>query len=455
VNKIYNHIVIFYFLLVIFSRFFNLNTTSRFVWDESSDLVRMYQLYFHPKLTLIGPMSQDGVKVFSSLSYYLTLPFVALFKFTPVSSAYATAFFGVITISILVYLLKKFKICQLTYWLSLILFLISFPFLESSRWAWNPHFIPFWQSLAVLFFTFNLPLLNLLSGIFMGATIHHHWYALFASLGFLFKKNYFFGIIIAILPFIIFDLTHPPGLFLSRALFFSPISPVNYSINLSVIYKIPLQFFSYLSGNNKIFGVSLLLLFLFLIIKNRKKINFNYLIPVILQLFGLMLIKSEIFTHYLLPAVLFFYLFIIINANKIKVFNYVLLLLIISNLFSLKHIFFQNDWSNNINAINEITNIIESQAKIDKAKFNIAVLSSPDPNTKGQRFRDLLRLKKIDTAPDHDYQNINQVYFLSYAPWDKLVQDPSYEINGFRNSMPISTWTIKNSSWILYKVQKN
>lgn len=448
--------MIFYFLLLTLSRFYNLGISSRFIWDESSDLVRMSELYLHPKLTLIGPMSQDGVKIFSSLTYYLTLPFVAIFKFSPVSSAYATAFFGVLTILILFIALKKIKINKTTLTLSLILFLISFPLLESSRWAWNPHFIPFWQSLAILFLFFNLPLLSLLSGLFMGATIHHHWYAVFSSLGIGFKKIYYYlGIFIAILPFIVFDLTHPPGLFLSRALFFSPISPTNHSFNLAVIYKIPLQLFTYLSGNNQILGFLILILSLFLIIKNKKKINFTYLFPVIFQLFGLMLIKGEIFTHYLLPAVLFFYLFVIINANKIKIFNLVLICLILSNFFSLKKIFFQNDWSTNINAINEITNIIESQSKQDKAKFNIAVLASPDPNTKGQRFRDLLRLRNIDTAPDHDYQNINQVYFLSYASWDKLIQDPSYEINNFRNSKPISTWPIKNSSWILYKVQKN
>jgi hypothetical protein len=448
--------MIFYFLLLIFSRFYNLGISSRFIWDESSDLVRMSELYLHPKLTLIGPMSQDGVKIFSSLTYYLTLPFVAIFKFSPVSSAYATAFFGVLTILILFIALKKIKINKTTLTLSLILFLISFPLLESSRWAWNPHFIPFWQSLAVLFLSFNLPVLNIFAGLFMGATIHHHWYAVFSGLGIGFKKIYYYlGIFIAILPFIIFDLTHPPGLFLSRALFFSPISPTNNSFNLAVIYKIPLQFFTYLSGNNTTLGFLVLILSIFLIIKNKKKINFTYLIPVIFQLLGLMFIKSEVFTHYLLPAVLFFYFFIIVNANKIKIFNLILICLILSNLFSLKKIFFQNDWSTNINAINEITNIIESQSKQDKAKFNIAVLSSPDPNTKGQRFRDLLRLRKIDTAPDHDYQNINQVYFLSYASWDKLIQDPSYEISNFRNSKPISTWPIKNSSWILYKVQKN
>lgn len=90
--------------LLIFSRFYNLDKTARFIWDESSDLVTMHQIFVERNLTLIGPISEDGNKVFGSLSYYMLLPFTVIGKFDPVSPAYGAAFWGVLTGLLIIYL---------------------------------------------------------------------------------------------------------------------------------------------------------------------------------------------------------------------------------------------------------------------------------------------------------------------------------------------------------------
>src|SRR3990172_3773838 len=91
-------------LALAFSRFWNLDKTARFIWDESSDLVNMHQIYVEKKLTLIGPISEDGSKVFGSLTYYMLLPFAVLGNFDPVAPAYGAAFWGVATDILLFYL---------------------------------------------------------------------------------------------------------------------------------------------------------------------------------------------------------------------------------------------------------------------------------------------------------------------------------------------------------------
>lgn len=445
------------FVLLIFSRFFNLSLSSRFIWDESSDLVRMFDLVNNFRLTLIGPISENNVKIFSSLTYYMTLPFVKLFNFIPVSSAYATAFFSVLTFIILYIYLKKIKIIKSQRILFLILLLVSFPLLESARWAWNPHFIPFWQSLSLLFIPFNY----LISGLLLGLTIHHHWYAAFSCLGFMFylffnKTKIFkiiifgFGLFLSILPFIYFDLTHPPGLFFTRALYFSPISENKGVFNYSILIK----FFTYIAGNNHYFGLILLIITIFLIIKFRKIIDYKYLFPLIFLLIGLSFIGGGVFTHYFLAGVIFYYLFLLINLNKDKIFYYLFYFLIFTNILAIPKIIFLNDWTTNINAITEITELIEKEYTNTQKPFNIAVLSSPDPNTFGRRFRDLLKIRNIQVISSDKYNETDKAFIISYQDWDKLKTDPSFELNNFRKHTPSQSWLIKNSNWKVYLLER-
>ena len=93
-------------VILIFSRLWNLPLTARFTRDESSDLARMHQYWQEKKLTLVGPISSDGQKVFSSLTYYLQLPVTVLFNFAPVGPAVATAIWGCVT-AILLFLCGK------------------------------------------------------------------------------------------------------------------------------------------------------------------------------------------------------------------------------------------------------------------------------------------------------------------------------------------------------------
>jgi hypothetical protein len=343
---------------------------------------------------------------------------------------------------------------------------VSFPLLEAARWAWNPHFIPFWEMLAIASFLYGTPWGYFLAGLFMGLTVHHHYYGFFAAIGIIlmsiFTPSRRFprgalvttGLIVALLPFAVFDLTHPPGLFLTRMIFFSPLVPSNGAFNfiniLANFVKIPLQFFVYLHGQCYWAAVVTLGLTLVALIRSQKR----WLWPVAVQLFCLSFVGGDIFDHYLLPAVIFYYLWLVSNLKTGKIYFAILILTFLTNLWAVPRILFQNDWSTNTNATREIIKIIADQYSRDQSDFNIAVLGSPDPNTKGLRYRDVLRLHHIPVAPAVDYSNVNRVFFISYLDWSELTHDPAYEINKFRQSQPSQSWAINNSRWKVYLLQK-
>ncbi|MFA5828103.1 MAG: hypothetical protein WC841_01890 [Candidatus Shapirobacteria bacterium] len=451
----YKLIFIILFFTTCFLRLYNIQTTARFTRDESSDLVNIKKIYDARKVTLIGPIGEGNVAIFSSLTYYLCLPFTILFNFDPISPVIATSFFGIVTVLLI------WKLLSLTNFKHHLLFLIPvfiFPYLESSRWAWNPHFIPFWQVIGLILFYLNIPFNFLLSGLAFGLTIHQHWYAAFSCLGvaiLLFAEtkkiktliSFGLGLTASIFPFALFDLTHPPGLFFSRMINFTPISPGLTNTN---IISIAGQFFSYLVNNNRNIGIIVFILSLGLILYRQNK----YLIPIIFQFIGLSFISTPIANRYLLPGVLFYILWLSQNIKQ-KLTKIIIVIILVTNIYYLPKVFSQNDWSTNIKALKQITKQIASESKIDNLPFNIIVLQSQDGNTKGSRFRDLLSLQNITPLPPNDYDNPRSLFVISQNTWDNLKTDAAYEINNFRSDTPTSWWKIDNSVWFLYKVNKN
>lgn len=305
-----------------------LDTSARFIWDESSDLLRMHEIFLKKDITLIGPISEDRMKVFGSLTYYMLLPFAIIFNFDPIGPPIGAAFYSIVSILILALILGKKFGWNLAG--SILVLSPIFPFVQSGRWAWNPNLIPFWQilSLFVYFFVFlktKRGIWLFFSGFLQSLAVHNHWYAIFTLAGFSVfvfltsprsKKWLYFlvfltGAIVGLAPFLVFDLTHPPGLFITRMIYFSPLSLSKGAFNFETLFlrsfTLPYQFLLYLFQNKIVSWLMLILLIGYLVFSLRKKSKGSLLLlPLLFQLIGLSIIGGEVYQYYFLPGVVFF-----------------------------------------------------------------------------------------------------------------------------------------------------
>lgn len=467
----WKHAILLVILLLVCLRLINLDITARFTQDESSDLLRMEQYWKTKKITLVGPISTDNTKVFGSLTYYMLMPFAALLKFDPVGPAYGTAFWGLLTAIILIFIVKKVNKTLLPF--AVILIMVWYPLLESSRWAWNPHLIPFWVAAGLLLLHTKYPSLwqYLLAGMCFGLTIHHHYIALFTTLVFCLIYGYRLvrggnkkaalllvaGYVLSLLPFIIFDLRHPPGLFIGKYLMSGAIPHVDTSA--TIIGIISRLFRSvYIAGLTvtrlPFFAVvSLALTSLTALFDARSKRKYLWLlIPVMVQLLpGLILTNYE--TRYFLPAV-GFYLFWLIqprNGRPLVVQKALLSTLIVGSLLTLPNQITRPEVQPSIRVIREVTDTIAKLNQQQPIKNpNITTTNSPDGDLLALKYRDVLTLKNVTMKASSEYDVSENLFVISTADISAVRIDKSVPLQIFKNAKLKGTYPTKKSNWVLY-----
>lgn len=456
--------------ILIFSRFYNLDKTARFIWDESSDLVSMRQIYLDKKLTIIGPISEDGNKVFGSLSYYMLLPFAILGNFDPLSTAIGAAFWGVVTSILLIYLTYKINKKVLIFSVPIALF--WYPLVQTGRWAWNPNFIPLFVITSLIFFLKKGSRYKFISGLLIGLSIYLHYVAIFAVIGLgivelinnLKKRNvkefiaYSIGVVVAILPFVLFDITHPPGLFLSRILYFNylgtPTQNLSFAANFFIVINQTFQYFTQIS----FLKILLLISFTLLAIKDLKtRSKALFLIGIFLiQAVGVSFI-SDFYTHYMLPGVIFFLIYVIYPRKGLeKYLSYVcLFIIVVSSILSFPKQITKVTWESNIFATRYIANTINEKITTNQMKnVNLAVLSSPDTNTYGRRYRDLLLLKDVNLKTKGEYEISDSLFVITTSSLESVRSDPAYEIKNFKNGPLVNSWEVPESPWKIFLLSK-
>lgn len=440
--------------LIIFTRFYNVDRTSRFIWDESSDLVSIHRIYKEKDITLIGPISEDGNKVFGSLTYYLLMPFAVIGNFSPVSTTYGGAFWGVITA--IVFFVLAYKAKGRVEILTILFIIFWTAILVPGRWAWNPNFMPLWSALSILVLLSKFKYKYLLSGFLIALTIHHHFLGIYTVLGLglvLFyesikNRSYYsifhfsLGAILAISPFIAFDITHKPGLFLSRILYFNYLNT-----NDNLLQK--------LTGANLLFLLNLAVI-MFYDIKNksdRLKYLFIFLFSSLIILF-----TTDFYPHYLLAGIPFLFVYLIHKRKGIpNLFAKSLVVIItIISIYKTPYILNQVTWENDIKTTSQIVNVMKESIKgKDLKNVNLAVLQSPDPNIYGRRYRDLLLIDDIKILEKGEYNITDNLFVLSYKSIDEIRNDQAYEVKRFNKGDLINEWAFKDSEWKLYLLNRN
>ncbi|OGK13108.1 hypothetical protein A3A93_04510 [Candidatus Roizmanbacteria bacterium RIFCSPLOWO2_01_FULL_38_12] len=466
-------LLIFALSLLIISRFILLDRSARFIWDETDDLRRMKEIYENRRLTLVGPISGNNINIYGSLSYYMLMPFAVAYDFDPIGPVVGTATYSVIIILLLSFLLSKKYSWQYPF---AILFLAAvFPLVQSGRWAWNPHYIPFWQVLSLTLLIINYKnksrYLWVLAGLLQGLSIHNHWYAFFSVVGFsialfiLFLREkrlrqfWFFvsGVLLAILPFVVFDIMRPPGLFISRFLYFSPVVQNESGFNilnvLQRIFTLPYQFLYYFFQNHilTILFIPIFLFYLVKVIRGESLFKKLLLIPIAAQIIGLSIISTQVFDHYFISAVIFFILFLAIPDEKLKFSKNHILLLLIFIMLSIPADIYEvtkNEWDTNIKRSKAITDILAENIEVQRC--NVIAIASKDSGITAKRYRDMLALRDVYIMGHEEYRDYECLFVVSTSDLNTIKKDPVYELDLVRNISPVKVWNVEGD-WKVYK----
>lgn len=474
-NKKFIGILFILIFLILFTRFYNLDSSATFFWDQARDLVKIHQYFLEKKITLIGPISEEGDRVFGSLTYYMLMPFAILGNFDPLSMALGAAFWGFLT-ALLILLLTRMVNKKLIIPIGLLL-IIWFPLIETSRWAWNPNLIPFWIILGIIFFQYKKAFTFYLSGLTLGLALHHHFLAAFAVGMFVFLTTllaikqktiqlHFYlisGLLTSILPFIIFDIRHSPGLFLTRFLYFNQTQegltlPIFFTQTWSNIKSV-LFYYTHMSLLAILLGIFVLLVTIYDL--RKKSPALVYVIPWFFQIMAIALIKNS-FIHYFLPGLIFFIVWVISLRDGLGEWfsKAIIALLIFGSLFTIipqlrTNPYVYQGWQPSIKTVREITKIAEEIIRKEKLEsINIAVLGSQDPNTYGWKYRSLLLIKNIRLKSRDEYFTSDYLFIVSQSSEDEIRKDPASEMHNFRSGLLKGKWVVNGSGWMLYLFEK-
>ena len=460
------------FVILLATRFLYLDHTARFTRDESSDLARMHAYWADKKITLVGPISNDNVKVFSSLTYYMQMPFSVAYNFKPVGPVVGTAFWGVVTVLLVIFLGvrdrgKAFSNPSLIAFI--LLTILWTPLLITSRWAWNPHLVPFWIALALFLRKIDWKWKYLIVGLSLGLSLHNHYIAIFAvgafgiieSIFLLKKKKWLnlsllaIGFGLAILPFILFDLRHPPGLFITS--YFQVGAPnvvagpgISLSSNLlrnfafalkEIVGPIWLQVFFVLS------------LFVILIedFKHSKR-HFLFFVPVIAQIIGPIIIDGY-HQRYFLPATVFLLVWLIQprknNGNRAAI--SLILIMLIGSALRLPAAFSPPEQAAPMSVVTEAGDGIVSIMKSNFVKNpNIAVITGADLDSLGEKYRDLLSIDGISFRAASEYDASENLFVISTEDESSVREDQNVSMQLFQDSRLIEVKELTDKPWKLY-----
>ncbi len=451
-------IVIFISFLALFVRTYRISTNSHFLRDEARDLVNIQKIYENKKITLVGPISDNESHVFSSLTYYLYLPFAIFLNFSVNSTVIGAIFWGMVTFFCLWFLAIRVN-PKLFVWAG-ILGAVFWPLVETSRWPWNPNFLVFWLTLSLIFQLDKKKISQFLSGTMAGFSLHHHFLSIIAIFLIWIKKRKFLfllGLFLVFLPFIIFDLRHPPGLFFSKFVGY------NRGVGLPSLLGI---YHKYITGlvitwnyfwGKSAFSYLLSVIFCFILvddIKDKNK-NLSWIKYVFISLVVFVIYSAQ--THYILPIIPFFWLWIFEKRSK-KREKLVIVFIILASVISIF-----NFWQKvkiktclgNLKLVQNSTDIIEREiTNQGLINANIVVLQTPDELCETKIYRSVLETKKVPLKRIEEYQISDNLFVISPSNEETLRKDPAYEIDNFRNGIVAGEWEIEGTDYKVFQFNK-
>lgn len=459
---------VLFVIAVLFTRYYNIEKTTRFTRDESQNLVDIHRIFVDKEITLIGPIDVTKTIIYPSLTFYMLLPFAFLGNFEPASPAYGTAFFGILTAFIILYLTKIIN-RNLVIWVG-VLSIVWFPLVESSRWAWNPHLVPFYSFLAIIFYLKGGKVGKFVSGVFLGLSFHLHYLSIFSFFVFalmvffldIYKKRYReavlipLGFFLTIIPFIYFDLKNPPGLFFNyfvkhnmfTAGFGGEITnfPKTLVINSfeSLKYLTQSTILAYTA-------IPLLIAVLYKDVREKSK-QLIFLIPVIPQVAAISFLPVFGNRYFLLALPFFFtWLYYKRNAGIMRLQKLIVLIFIIGSLLVVQNALTKPISPPGAYVVSEAVHYIQDISSSNELQnTNIAVLASPDSDPLGTIYRHTALVQGIDFLLENQFDITDNLFVVTTSEEEVVRQDPANIINGFRNGELEDSFNLENTDWKVY-----
>lgn len=440
-------------LVIIFSRFYNLERNLKFNRDESSDLVRIHQYWVDKKVSLIGPISEDGNLVYSSLSYYLEMPAAVLLNFKAVSPTVGNAFWSVVTV-VLMFVWLKVRNKNISF-LDIALLVCWYPLVITSRWAWNPNLIPLFMIVGVILVESKKWWVKFLGGLAFGFSGHLHYLALFPTfiLSLIRKKPWMamIGFCIPIVIFILFDVTHPPGLFITRAFLFKQ-GQTGFNIGA---FNVGIR---YLMGSGLWFVLGLVTTSILMYFDYRNRnIDWRNLIAVVLAILIVSFLKNPE-EHYFIGAIIPFWLWVSKRRENMGLYlkNLLIIILILGSVKNSYNLIFGKMPDDSAYSADKISEVISSDiTKNGLINANIAVLGSTDINSFGVKYRDLLLTSNTKIRSKEEYDVSDNLYVITQESDETILRsDPSVQMQLFENRPIKFDNPIQGTNWRVVRFDK-
>lgn len=333
----------FYFILFLavlvlaaFLRLYRIDQYMIFLGDEGRDAQIVREMVSIHHFPLIGPPTSVGNIYLGPLYYYIMLPPMFLFNFSPVAASAMVGVIGVMTVALIYYLGKNF-FNRKAGLLAAFLYAISPVTIAYSNFSWNPNPLPFFT----LLFIFGLYKVNktgnflwmILTGASLAASLQMHYLSLILIpvAGVLYtheiwyrrsqKRSYknltkgtFSAVLIFLIimsPIFLFDLRHD---FLNYKAIISLFSSNTVGINiLNNFSKIPTLFSynligRYITGDNIFLGIIVSIIILSILVYGfYKRVKKGILewpilalgIWLVVGLIGISFYNGEVYDHYL------------------------------------------------------------------------------------------------------------------------------------------------------------
>lgn len=465
-----NWFILLIFFAVIFLRFYRLEGFVTFLSDQGRDAIIIKNIVTFSHLPAIGAASSVGQVYLGPFYYYLIAPFLPLFNFNPVGLAFGVAFFSIVGMIALYFIVKR-EIDAKTALLFLVLIGFSSVNIEASRFSWNPNLLPFFSFLTLYLFHQFLKtkkiFFALLFGAFFSFCLQLHYLAAFLIIPmlifyvkeFLVTKNKptflvkLFAAIASFLlfmsPLLIFDLRH--NFLNTRNLIklFTQQGILSHTSLLNRIVQTVQSFFSQIMVVNMsplvpFIVLGCLLIAFLLLQKKQSHLLLNiHLVNTFSYLIGFALLNSPRHPHYYHPVYFSFFLIVaylfsfLIKKLRINLNLFIVTFFFVTYIIvNVKNCYFLFDQpGNQIQYASNVANFLAD--KIDHKPFNIATW--PVEFFEDQ-FVYFLELKGLVPADRTKVEITNQMFVLCNQEPCKVLNSPSWNISMFGKAKIDTIW---------------